>query len=182
MVSLSHAYCDKSSTTPDSACQKQQFQDSQAYAFVGYEQNAADMPLTQYLFSDKNLEILSTIITDVCQGLDEQGRRIVVPPNTIAGVLSSVLRDGRRTHVGDIYTRFTIPQDHARNDADDINLQTINIITSAVRDEYETIRNNKRLSVWSTVLGDFNRQGLRAYPPLKIRERAPQRMMFNMNY
>ena len=179
MVTLSDAYCPAPSRDP---AEQQCFLDNQAYAFVGYEQNAAQMPLTQFLFSKENLDALSTIITDVCRDLDEQGRDIVVPPTTIAGVLSSVLRNGTRTHVGDIFTRYTIPQAHARNDADNINLQTINIITSTVRNEFETVRNNKRLSVWNTVLGDFNQQGLRAYPPIKIRERAPQRMMFNMNY
>ena len=30
--------------------------------------------------------------------------------------------------------------------------------------------------------GDFNKEGLRAYPPIKLRNKHPQYMAFNMNY
>jgi len=42
--------------------------------------------------------------------------------------------------------------------------------------------NNKKLSIWNSVYGEFNEKGLRAHPPIKIRKKRPQRMMFNMNY
>jgi len=179
-MTLGQAYCDKTPIT--SLKEQEQFVDSSSYAFVGYDESSGAMPITKYLFSKENLDILQTLISNATAGLDPQGRRIRVPHNIIAGVLSSVLRNGRRTHIGDIYTRYIIPQDHARNDADNLNLQTLNIIVSTIKDEYETIENNKKLSVWNTVYGDFNPQGLRAHPPLRIRRRAPQRMMFNMNY
>jgi len=181
-LSPDEIYC--SSSNPPyhelGACQAQDV--SNDSAFVGYAQNYEISPLHQQVFSDENISKLSAIITESTKGLDPEKRNIVVPPGRIAQVLSSFFRDGTRTHLGDIYTRFIIPQDRARNDLENINMQTLNVIISTIRDEYETIENNKRLSIWTTVLGDFNSHGLRSYPVLKMRRRMPQRMMFNMNY
>ena len=60
--------------------------------------------------------------------------------------------------------------------------QTVNIIVSAIKDEIEITEQNKKLTAWTTVLGDFNEQGLRSHAPIKLRERHPQYMAFNMNY
>jgi hypothetical protein len=181
-LSPNEIYC--SSSNPPyyelGACQAQDV--SNDNAFVGYAQNYEISSLHQQVFSDENISKLSAIITESTKGLDPEKRNIVVPPGRIAQVLSSFFRDGTRTHLGDIYTRFIIPQDRARNDLENINMQTLNVIISTIRDEYETIENNKRLSIWTTVLGDFNSHGLRSYPVLKMRRRMPQRMMFNMNY
>jgi hypothetical protein len=176
------AYC-SSSQPPyfnDSACQAQD--NTNNNAFVGYAQNYQVSPIHQQVFSDENISKLSAVITESTKGLDPENRNIVVPPGRIAEVLSSIFRNGTRTHIGDIYTRFIIPQDRGRNDLENINMQALNTIIATIRDEYETIQNNKKLSVWTTVLGDFNSHGLRSYPVLKMRRRMPQRMMFNMNY
>ena len=34
--------------------------------------------------------------------------------------------------------------------------------------------NNKKLTIWTTVFGDFNSHGLRSHAPIKLRERKPQ--------
>jgi len=156
--------------------------DSNSYAFVGYDQTYLSFELTKQVFSPENISKLSAIITELTKDCDPYGRKIVVPPERIAQVLSSVFRDGRRTHVGDIYTKYIIPQQEARDDLDNINRQTLNIIISTIRNEFDTIRNNQQLSVWTTVLGDFNEHGLRSHDVLKIRRHRPQPMMFNMNY
>jgi hypothetical protein len=42
---------------------------------------------------------------------------------------------------------------------------------------------NSKLSVWdATLLGDFNPHGLRQFPPIKLRQRGPDRMLFHMKY
>ena len=41
---------------------------------------------------------------------------------------------------------------------------------------------NNTLDIWNTVYGDFNKAGLRAHPKIKLREKHPQYMAFNMNY
>ena len=41
---------------------------------------------------------------------------------------------------------------------------------------------NKSLSVWDSVLGDFNKNGLRAHPPIKLNNKRNLDMNFNMRY
>jgi hypothetical protein len=60
--------------------------------------------------------------------------------------------------------------------------QTINLIVNDVKNNLETEENNKKLTIWTTVYGDFNEQGLRSHPPIKIRNKKPASMQFNMNY
>jgi hypothetical protein len=42
--------------------------------------------------------------------------------------------------------------------------------------------NNRKLTIWTSVLGDFNNHGLRQYTDLKIREKNINKVRFNMNY
>ena len=44
------------------------------------------------------------------------------------------------------------------------------------------INANKQLSKWTTILGDFNKYGLRGHSQIKVNNKRPQSMMFNMNY
>jgi len=151
--------------------------------YVGWEQTVEDNEKYAFIFSQKNMDYLSATISDALTGVDPQNRKIIIPDDKIANVLSTVYKYGTRANVGDIYSKYIIEPIETRNDIKDINNQTINIIVSAIRDEVEMTENNKKLSVWDqALLGDFNRQGLRAHPPIKIRKRTTQRMMINMNY
>ena len=44
------------------------------------------------------------------------------------------------------------------------------------------IENNESLSIWNSILGGQNELGLMPHSKIKLRERQPQRMAFNMNY
>lgn len=55
-------------------------------------------------------------------------------------------------------------------------------IYSTVLIENNVEKNNKKLDKWDTILGDNNRRGLRQYSSIKLREKKPQSMLFNMNY
>jgi hypothetical protein len=147
-------------------------------AYVGWESTVE----SDLLFSEGNLNALSAQISDCLQGVDPQGRTIRVALDKIAGVLSNVYKNQTRPRVGDIFSRYIIPQNQDRCDLREINNQAVNIIVRSIKDEIEMAENNKKLTVWTTVLGDFNKEGLRAHPPLKIRRRHPQHMAFNMNY
>lgn len=178
---LASGYCayQNVDATPCDPCRPQDFHRT---SIAGYDETYGNDPAIGYLFSGDNLDRLSAGITAALRGTDPEGRDIVVARDRILSVLSSVFWDSPRERVGDIYTRYVIPDCYPRNDLQSFNLQTMNIIVSAVKDEYDTIASNKRLTVWNTLLGDFNTNGLRAHPPLKIRRKFPQRMMFNMNY
>lgn len=177
---ITDGYCSYQDTSREECpCPPKDFHEQ---GIAGYSYTYGDDPRIRYLFSQENLDILSGYITKALRGLDPEGRDIVVARDRILSVLSSVFWDGTRERVGDIYTRYVIPDCYPRNDLQTMNFQTMNIIVSAIKDEYDTIANNKRLTVWNTLLGDFNVNGLRSHPPLKIRKKFPQRMMFNMNY
>lgn len=161
---------------------KSNYYDTNFYAHVGWEQTSDDSVALNYLFSNSTLDLISNEISDALRGVDPEGRRIVIPHDKIANVLSSVYRHGTRTEIGNIYATFTIPDIQSRNDIRNIINQTINIVVSAIKNEFEIIENNKKLSVWNTVLGDFNTEGLRQHAPIKLRTRHPMYMAFNMNY
>ena len=156
--------------------------DSLSYAFVGWPETSAGDEFVEYLFSPSTLRVISEQITQALDGVDPLGRRIVIPDDKICNVLSSVYRNGTRTEIGDIYSRYTIPQKEARCDQRDIINQTVNIITSYIRDEVGITENNKKLTKWTTVLGDFNEAGIRSHPIIYTREKHPQYMAFNMRY
>ena len=68
------------------------------------------------------------------------------------------------------------------NSAEDIIGKTIEVITYTMRNQIEMTANNNKLSVWDNLFGDFNKHGLRAHPNIKLRERHPDYMLFNMRY
>ena len=91
--------------------------------------------------------------------------------------------EGFRPQTGDIFSRFTMP--NGLNSDDYIQSlidQTIEIIYADVKNNLEMDEHNKKLSVWTTVLGDFNDNQLRSYPPIKILNKHPQYMAFFENY
>lgn len=151
-------------------------------AFVGWSNTSDQDCALNFLLSEENINSLQEVITRSLRDVHPEKKKIVVAKDIIAGVLSNVYRFGTRTNIGDIYTRYIIPQNEDRCDVRTINNQTINIITRQIKDEFEVIENNKRLTVWNTMYGDFNKEGLRAHAPIKIRRKHPQYMAFNMKY
>lgn len=151
-------------------------------ANVGWEQTSSGNCQVESLYSDAVLQSISEAITKSLEGVDPQNKKIIVSKENIASVLSNVYRFGTRQNIGDIHSRYIVPQAEPRCDMRSIINQTINIIVSNIRDQTEMEQNNKKLTVWTTLLGDFNKEGLRAHPPIKIKRRHPQYMAFNMNY
>jgi len=151
-------------------------------AFVGWANTSDENCVLSFLLSKSNISTLSKIITESLDGVDPLGRRLQVSDEMIASVLSTIYRSATRTQIGDIHSRYIIPQEQSRCDARTICNQTIQVIVSTIRNEMETTENNKKLSIWNTLYGDFNKEGLRAHAPIKIRRKHPQYMAFNMNY
>ena len=96
--------------------------------------------------------------------------------------MSNIIQNANRTEIGSIYSRYIIPQKEPRNDVRTINQQTVQAIVNMLRSQFEIEENNKKLTIWNTMYGDFNKEGLRAHPPIKLRNRHPQYMAFNMKY
>ena len=144
---------------------------------VGYVENDA----MKEFYGKKNIDRISSAITERLQGVDKYNRNIVVPDITISSIMSSVY-ENFRPETGDIYSRYNIPKgfqtDYIRTMTDEV----INIITTDVKVNIGMDDCNSKLSLWTTVLGNFNEHGLRSHPPIKLREKRPMPCAFNMNY
>ena len=146
---------------------------------VGYSE---DNPCIKKYYSEDTLRIISRKVTELLQGVDPQNRPIVVPDNTICSVMNDIYT-GFQPPTGDIYTRYIIPsgmstQSYVQSMID----QVIEVIVSNVKNTLEMEQNNEKLTVWTSLLGDFNHAGLRQHPPLKILKKRPAPFQFNMNY
>lgn len=148
--------------------------------FAGWNQTTNSSFET--LFSESNLNACQKRITELLQGVGPNGRPIIVPTDTISSVLYQCFQTNK-PQVGDIYSRY-IQSEYTtgRDDLTDITSRAINIIVSQIRTEYGMIECNKRLTIWNTVLGDFNQAGLRSHPQIKLKLKRPEPMQFNMNY
>lgn len=148
--------------------------------FVGYADTSNE--LRNRYFNLNVVRTISTKLTELLKGVDEQNRRIIVPDKTIADIMDSVYKS-YRPQTGDIYGRYNVPNASNKDDyVSSLIDQTIEIIYSQVKNDFETEQNNKGLSVWTTLLGDFNDRGLRSHPPIKILNNTPQLCAFFENY
>lgn len=157
--------------------------DSGYLRHAGWSQTTAKNQQYAELWSPDHLCVVQHKINQLLEGVGPGGRDVVVPLKVIGSVISQVF-ESHRPIVGDPFSRYIQPgiEDGKRNDIRDITDRTIEIIVTQIRNEFSMAENNSRLSIWSTLYGDFNNQGLRAHPPIKIRQRRIPSMMFNLNY
>jgi hypothetical protein len=149
-----------------------------AMRYVGYEK---DYNLNAFIFTEENVNTIQREVSRLLRGVDPQGRIIKVTRDVIIKSLDNITQ-GYNPETGAPYGRYMFDEDCRRNDAAAIVAQTINFIASAVKTDIEIQDANSKLTVWTTVLGDFNEHGLRSHSDIKVRERRPDPMMFNMNY
>jgi len=148
---------------------------------VGWGVSIQDRPEYKSLFTQEHLLKMQYKITQLLEGVDKYKRPIIVPLETIASVMNEVVYNNSPI-VGDIYSRYILPDIEAsRNDFRDVVDRTIEIIVSNIKNEYLMIECNQKLTVWNSLLGDFNKQGIRAHSNIKIRNNGPARFQFNMN-
>jgi len=157
--------------------------DSNFYRFVGWQSNAP----VKRLFSKNVLECTQKEITKLLKGVNAEGKDIIVPIETIGSVFSQFLNNQpTNRELGDIYSRFTIENPREQGIVESIVQRSVSLIVDTITNEYGMIENNKKLSIWTTVLGDFNKHGLNSYSQSQItgaiRKKRPQAMAFNMNY
>ncbi len=146
---------------------------------VGYTEST---PCIREYYSQNTITTISHKVTQLLMGVDPDNRPIVVPDRMICNIMSWVY-DGYRPATGDIYGRYTVPNNEPANMVDDMINQVINIIVSDVKINLETEQNNAKLSVWTSILGDgVNDNGLRSHAPIKVRHKRPEPFLFNMNY
>jgi hypothetical protein len=152
-------------------------QNNRLLRYVGMEE---EDPIDTYIFSDKNINKMSTTITQLLSGVDKNNRAIIVPDKNISDVLTGV-RSKFRPETGDMYSRYRFSTNR-ESDVNRIINEAINIIVTDIKDNADVLECNSKLNVWTTVLGDFNQHGLRSHSKIKLREKRPTPMLFNMNY
>lgn len=147
---------------------------------VGWESTSGgNSRFAQEFFSKQTVNYISRRVTENLHGLEKLP--IKVTDDVIAHVMSQVYTN-RRPKIGDIHSRLHVPDHTPVNELQQLIERTIEIISNNIRNEYEIIANNEKLTIWTTVYGDFNEHGLRQHAPIKIRHKRSQQMTFNMNY
>lgn len=148
---------------------------------VGWEETASSNPVIQRLFSKQTVATIQQKTSEYLMGLDEKGRKIVPSIRVVVAALYGVFRS-HQPETGDIYGKYLVNNMNQRNDFAYIVDKTISLLVRAIRDETETIQNNEKLTIWTTLLGDFNEHGLRQHAPIKTREKRPDNFLFHMRY
>ena len=148
--------------------------------YVGWEES--NVCIKKY-FHASTVQTISHKITQLLQGVDPKGRPIIVPNTTICSIMSTIY-ENYRPPTGDIVSRYVVPTDEPENYVQSMIDQVIEVIVTDVRNNIGMDEHNSKLSVWNTVLGDFNMNGLRAHPIIKVREKntSHRGMVSFMNY
>lgn len=147
--------------------------------YVGYKENN---PCIKKYFDPCTVKQISYKVTELLQGVGENNRPIIVPDEMICTVMNDIYTN-YRPPTGDIYSRYIVPSgDSTESYVQSMIDQVIEVITSDVRNNLGMEECNKKLSIWTTVYGDFSEHGLRQHPPIKIRHKRPNPLQFNMNY
>jgi hypothetical protein len=118
------------------------------------------LPFHQF-WNKKNIEYISNQITLRLINVHPEKKNILVPYDTIISVMDSFWHN-------------------SKHDPDVSTMMTISYIVNNIKNEFEVIAQNNKLSIWVTNFGEDT--GLRQTPKIKLRERGPNRFEFINNY
>lgn len=148
---------------------------------LGGGDNGGVYGTTYAQFNDNMVKYVSGMVTDV---LKRRGYNVIVPDDKIVHVMTEVYKN-QYPQIGDIFSIFTMDGigGRERNDLQMILEKSIEIITSQITDEFDTVKNNQSFSVWNQILGEQNAHGIRRYPPIKLSNRGwDKNSIWNMKY
>lgn len=149
--------------------------------YVGWAQQVSWNSLLSRLFSKETIKTIQSKTSEYLVGVDEEGRKIVPSERITEGALYGVFENYRPV-TGDIYGKYTVNNENSRDDYSYIVDQTISLLVRGIRNDLEMQQNNAKLTIWTTVLGDFNEHGLRQHAPIKVRNKRPDNFLFHMRY
>ena len=152
-----------------------------SHQYVGWETQTSWNTFLMKLFSKQTVKIIQKKTSEYLMGVDEQGRKIVPSERIIESALLGVY-DNYRPNTGDIYGKYTVVNDNSRDDYTYIVDQVISLLVRNIRNDLEMQHNNSKLTIWTTLMGDFNEHGLRQHAPIKVRNKRPDPMLFHMRY
>jgi len=132
-------------------------------------------------FSQDTVNLISKKVSELTRGVDPKNRKIIVPDSTICSIMDAI-HVNYRPPVGDIYSRYIIPNTEQANMVQSMIDQTIEVIVSNVRGQIGMEQQNQTLSAWVQVYGDFSANQLKQRSWIKTLEKRPSTMQFQMNY
>ena len=112
-------------------------------------------------FSKENVDYMSNEITKRLAGVHSEGKNIIVPNETILSVMDSIYKNTYR-------------------DIDKMTMMTVSFIVDHISSEMQMERQNESLNAW--VMNYPPEYGMQQVPQIKLREKRPTPMIFNMNY
>ena len=145
---------------------------------------AAFEPTEAYgdLFSESTFSFIAKEVMKITQQ-SHLGKPYLVPNHRIKEVMDTIYSNFR-PNTGDIVTRYAInnetPYRYINYNADIIK-QIIEVIVNDIMNFNDITKNNNNFSVWNTLSG-VNSRGIRHHPVIKINEKRPNPLQFNMNF
>lgn len=149
--------------------------------FVGWFTVSDWNPLVQRLFTKTTVSVIQGKTSEYLSGIQQNGKRIIPSERVVVAALYGIFKNFHPT-TGDIYGKYTVTDQIGRDDYSYIVDQTISLLVQGIRDEMGMVENNQKLTIWTTLYGDFNAHGLRQFPPIKINNKRPDPMLFHMRY
>lgn len=148
------------------------FSDNNVYYMSDYQKkhigsSIDDFPVIKEFFSKNTVDFISKECTKQLKGVDEQGRDIVVPHNRILEVMNTVQLSYNFATGFD--APVLTPQIYFTNMVN----ETIERIVYDVSNTLAIEQCNMKKTIWTTVLGDFNKQKLQSHSQIKIRNKHP---------
>ena len=147
--------------------------------YVGWNTITDWAPLPRQVFTKRTLQIIRE---KVYEYLLKSMNKKIVPSERVTTIALYGVYENHIPRTGDIYGKFLVVDETQRDDYGYIVDKTISMLIDGIRNDIEMTEANSKLSIWNTVLGDFNENGLRQFPPIKLRNRGPDRMLFHMKY
>ena len=149
--------------------------------YIGHSSQLSYDPLSNMLYTKKTVQMIQDKVQSYLSGVDPKNRPIRPSERVVIEAIFGV--KGRYVpKTGDIYGRFLVVNTEERNDYTIIVDQVISLLVRGISSEIGMEENNAKLSVWTTVLGDFNEHGLRSHATIKVRDRRPDPYLFSMRY
>ena len=161
------------------SCPSGKIMNENHYRHVGW--STSEQEFDKLFFSTKTVKYISERLKELLKCLRKDKRPIIVADKVISHMMSEVFSKNR-PQLGDMYTMLNIPPENLRDDMHTMCEMVIEMIFSTIKTEYEMEENNKGLTIWTSVLGDFNAHGLRQYTTIKLNEKNINKVRFNMNY
>ena len=141
--------------------------------YVGSKKD--DNIIVREFFSKKSVDEISKQCTLQLKGIDEQGRDIIIPDKRILEVMNTVEQSYN------FATGFDAPVITPEGYIQNMINESIERIVYDVSNTLQIEQCNRKKTVWTTVLGDFNKEKLQSHSKIKIRHKHPS-FSINMRY